>query len=107
MKMARQPDPLTIWRNAFELSMMAAEAQSVIAMRLWGMAGIWSVTPNENTRMVAEKTDAVTRAVTQASMAAMRGQSPERVAYAAIEPMRRKTRANAKRLAKRGLKKSP
>lgn len=44
---------------SMQSSMMLAEANMVIAMRLWGMAGVWRVAPSENTRMVQEKTDAL------------------------------------------------
>jgi hypothetical protein len=92
------------WSNALQLGMVMAEAQAVIAMRVMGMSGIWSVTPYENHRMVSEKVYAMTKAATDASGASLRGASPAAVMAASIKPVRRKTRANSRRLAKRGPK---
>ena len=94
------------WGNAIELTRMMAEAQSVIGMRLMGMAGLWSVTAAEDKRMVAEKVQAMQRASTDATFTLMRGGTPDQITAAAIKPYRQKTRANAKRLGKRGLKRS-
>lgn len=81
---------------------MALEAQSVIAMRLWGMAGLWSVTPSENRRMVSEKAAAFTRSGTAVARALMQGQSVESAAAAGLRPIRKATRANSRRLSRRG-----
>ena len=96
--------PFDYWANALQVGYVMAEAQAVIGMRLLGMAGVWSVTPAEDARMVAEKVYAMTKAVTDASRVAMLGGSASDVAAAAIRPIRQKTRANARRLGKRGLK---
>ena len=97
-------NPLTYWANAMELGYVMAEAQAVIAMRLLGMAGVWSVTTTEDRRMVSEKVHALTKAGTEAGKVALRGGTPDQIAAAAIKPIRRTTRANARRLGKRGLK---
>ncbi|KIN73464.1 hypothetical protein [Sulfitobacter guttiformis] len=97
----KQPD---FFRNAIQLGLMAAEANAVIAMRLWGMAGIWSVTKSENDRMVSEKVQAAAQSLVAANRSVMAGKSPDQVVAAAIKPVRRKTRANSERLAKRGPK---
>lgn len=97
--------PLAWWANAMQVGLVMAESQAVIGMRLLGMAGIWSVTPSENARMVSEKVHALTKAASDSSMTLLRGGSPDAVAAAAIRPVRRATRANARRLTKRGLKK--
>ncbi|MBV7377544.1 antifreeze protein [Maritimibacter dapengensis] len=99
--MARLPTYWDAWANALQAGMIVAEAQAVIAMRLWGMAGMWSVTPYENTRMVSEKAGAWTRAMLSAGIAATNGGD---VAKAAMRPVRAKTKSNARRLAKRGPK---
>lgn len=103
--MPRLLTPVDLWSNAFQAVMIMAEAQAVIAMRMWGIAGIWSVTPSENNRMVSEKVFALTRAATDAGTAVMRGRRADQVVAAAMKPIRQKTRANARRLAKRGYKK--
>ncbi|MBV7408522.1 antifreeze protein [Maritimibacter sp. DP1N21-5] len=87
------------WANVIEAGMIVGEANMVIAMRLWGMAGLWSVTPSENARMLSEKTGAYTRAIMNASVAAATGGD---AAKAAMKPIRQKTKSNVKRLAKRG-----
>ncbi|MCA1775042.1 MAG: antifreeze protein [Paracoccaceae bacterium] len=99
------PSPMAYWANAYQIGLVMAEAQAVITMRLMGMAGHWSVTPAEDARMVSEKVHAMTKAATDSALVAMRGGSPETIAAAAIKPIRQKTRANARRLGKRGPKK--
>ncbi len=101
--MKRLGTPAEAMRLALQSSMMLAEANMVIAMRVMGMGGMWRVTPAENTRMVQEKTDAAIASGAAMSRAIMAGQSPAKVALAAMKPLRDKTRANATRLAKRGL----
>jgi len=87
---------------SMQSSMMLAEANMVIAMRLWGMAGVWRVAPSENTRMVQEKTDALQAASLAAGHAILAGKAPDTVALAALKPVRARTRSNVSRLAKRG-----
>lgn len=102
--MARAASPFDLWTNTVQLSMIAAEAQWVIALRLMGMAGLWSVTPRENKLMVSEKFQAMTKSMTDASRAAVSGKSGDQILTAALKPIRTKTRANASRLTKRGPK---
>ena len=100
------PDPFAYLANTVQVAHMLAEAQMVVGMRLMGMAGIWSVPQAEDSRMVSEKVQAVTRSATDAGAAMMRGETPDKITAAVIKPLRQKTRANAKRLGKRGLKRS-
>lgn len=94
-------------RDLLRLSMqtgtMLAQANMVIAMRMWGMAGVWNVTPDENKRMVAEKGTAMLAAGAAAAGAMAQGKGPVNVALAALQPVARKTKANAARLGKRGV----
>ena len=99
--MRKKPSPMG---NVIELSMMMLEAQSVITMRLMGMAGIWSVSPQENTRMITEKMEAMVKSAADASRVTLRGGSADEITAAAIAPVRSATRANSKRLKKSGLK---
>lgn len=85
-----------------QLSRIALEARAVIAMRLWGMAGLWAVAPSENRRMVSEKAAAFTRSGTAAVQATLKGQSPAQIVDASLRPIRRKTRSNVRRLSRRG-----
>ena len=96
--------PLQYWANGFQLGYLALEAQAVVSMRLLGMAGVWSVSPAEDARMISEKVYALTKAQTDAAKATLRGETPDRIAAPAIKPIRQKTRANARRLQKRGMK---
>lgn len=96
-------DPAKIWANSFEMGMVMAEAQAVVGMRLMGMAGLWSVTPHEDRRMIEEKTDALVKSCTAANRALMTGGDFDAITAAAIKPYRARTRANRKRLAKRGM----
>lgn len=97
-------DPAEMMRLGLQTSMMMAEAQMVIAMRLMGMAGGWKVGPEENKRMVAEKSAAMVASSMATGRAVLAGASPQGVALAALKPIRARTRANARRLTKGGPK---
>ncbi len=96
------PTPIQMMTLSIRTATMLAEAQMVIGMRMLGMAGMWRVTPGENARMVSEKVSAVQDAAFAATRAAMQGKSPATIADHALKPIRRRTSANVKRLAKRG-----
>ncbi|SHI94026.1 hypothetical protein SAMN04488012_103373 [Palleronia salina] len=96
--------PLDMWRSAMASAQMVAEAQAVIAYRLAGLAGVWSVAPTENAVMIGEKGPALLDAQAAAWTAAMRGGRPDQVYNAWLGPIGKATRANARRLGKRGLR---
>ena len=96
---ATPADMMGAWMN---MSMLMVETASVMTMRMMGMAGLWSVTKSENDRMVSEKSSAFLDSAAAASMATISGKRPDEVINAAVKPLRRKTRANARRLGKRG-----
>ena len=98
----RPADPLALARSGADLAMLAWEAQLVMTMRLMGMAGLWSVVPTENGRMMSEKGPAFLEAAQSATQAAMTGCRPDQVVVAWARPLRKRTRANAHRLSKRG-----
>jgi hypothetical protein len=83
---------------------MMLEAQSVVAMRVAGMVGLWDVTPAEDARMVREKSDAAAESARAMTRVALAGGTAGAAALAGLEPLRRRTQANAKRLALRGPK---
>lgn len=85
-----------------QMTMMLAEANMVILMRLWGMAGAWNVRPTENRRMVSEKAFAMQASARAAGRAIAAGESPAAIAQAALNPVRRRTKSNVSRLARRG-----
>jgi hypothetical protein len=89
-------------RLAMQSGMMLAEANMVIAMRMFGMAGLWNVTPAENKRMVDEKSTAAMASGAAMARAMVAGKSPAAIAMAGLRPVRAKTRANVARLSKRG-----
>ena len=92
--------PIAYWVLGIRTAQMIVEAQAVIAFRVAGMAGGWPVSPSENTRMFFEKGPAFMRAYGDATVAAMRGKRPDEIASAALQPISRKTRSNAKRLSR-------
>jgi hypothetical protein len=84
-----------LWMDAAELGL---EAQGVIAMRLLKIAGGGSDGAAECTRMVAEKIDAATDANTACALALAGGKSVESAAKSAMAPIKRRVRANHRRL---------
>ncbi len=94
--------PSEMMRLSLRTGFMLVEAQMVIGMRMMGMMGMWRVTPGENARMVSEKVSALQASGLAASRAALAGKSAAVVADHALKPIRRRTSANVKRLARRG-----
>ena len=87
---------------SIQSAMMLAEAQMVIGMRMMGMMGLWRVSASENQRMVDEKIHASVKGATDAGRAMMAGRPLADVAHAALKPVRKATKSNVTRLAKRG-----
>lgn len=85
-----------------QFASMVSEAQMVIALRVLGMLGAWNVAPSENDRMVREKQAAFAKSGSAAFAAAMAGKRPDQIMASAVRPLRSRTRANARRLSKRG-----
>ncbi|NEX45639.1 antifreeze protein [Pseudotabrizicola algicola] len=96
--------PVDLMRLSINTSIMLVQAQSVIAMRMMGMAGVWTVLPSENSRMVSEKLRAVVMAGAAAQKSALSGGSATQIAEAALAPVHRATAANARRLTRSGPK---
>lgn len=92
--------PADAIRLSIRTAMMLHEAQMVMGMRLMGMAGMWSVAPSENHRMVKEKIEAACESGMAASRAALSGKSPAQMAEAALAPVSRRTRSNVARLSR-------
>ncbi|MEY8839796.1 hypothetical protein AB9K41_12300, partial [Cribrihabitans sp. XS_ASV171] len=67
-----------------------------------GMGGLWAAPRTETTRMVAEKQLAFAAAGRKAFAAIATGKSADVVLMATARPLRRKTRANSKRLTRLG-----
>ena len=96
--------PNDVMRLGAQMTMLAWEAQMVVAMRTMGMAGLWSVLPSEDERMVAEKPAAFAEAAMAAGAAGLAGKRPDQVMDAWARSLRRRTGGNARRLARRGPK---
>jgi hypothetical protein len=94
--------PFEAMRLSMQTAMMLAEANMVIGMRLMGMSGMWRMKPSENARMVTEKQAAGAEAALAMGRAVMLGGNAARVLEAGLKPVARRTKANVKRLAKRG-----
>ena len=95
---------LNAFRTVLDATQLLAEAQMVIGMRMMGVAGLWSVTPTETARMMSEKMPAFSEANLAAFSAAISGRRPDEVAAAWLKPISRRTRANSRRLSRRGFK---
>ena len=95
-------DPFALWMLGADMTRLAIETQTVIGLRLLGMAGLWSVTPFENRRMVAEKGKAFAKAGLAMANAAAAGKTPDAVLSAGIAPLGAVTSANVRRLSRRG-----
>lgn len=96
--------PLATIQAGFAGWRMMVEAQTVVAYRMMGMAGIWATDSSENSLMISEKGPALWSAQVAAANAMLRGARPDEVYSAWVKPIGRATRANASRLAKRGLR---
>lgn len=94
-------------RLAFEFWHLSAETHAVMTMRMLGMSGLWRVDADENSRMVLEKPISFAAATSAAVAAASAGKRPDEVMVAAMDPLRDKTSANARRLGKAGIRLSP
>lgn len=99
---AKWPTPFEIMTLQGKMALLAAESWSVIWMRSMGMVGLWNTAPDENTRMVAEKQQALMKAGLEAWTATLAGKPPHKVVKTSMKPVRRRVRANRKRLTRRG-----
>ena len=102
--MARNSTVLDIWRTSMTFWTLAAEAQTVIAMRTLGMAGLWNTGASENKLMVSEKKAAFAKSARASAAAMLRGARPDQVAMAGMKPLQSKTKSNVARLTMAGPK---
>ncbi|MCB1335837.1 MAG: antifreeze protein [Roseivivax sp.] len=90
----------TVWQQATHLTVLMAEAQTVIALRTMGMAGLWPMPQGETARMVNEKPPAFVESWVAAGFAMLTMQSPGAVLQAWTRPLTRKARSNRRRLSR-------
>jgi len=95
-------DPMAPLRLAMQATQIGVEAQSVIAMRLAGMAGFWATPPEEMTRMISEKAIAALQVAEATTLAAFSGESADRVMEAGLEQIGQHTSSNVRRLSQMG-----
>jgi hypothetical protein len=86
------------WSDWIDAAALGFEAQSVIAMRLMKIAAGGAAADAECELMVAEKFAAMSAAHDAASAALLRGQSLHTATALALVPVRRRVRANHRRL---------
>ncbi len=85
----------------FKAMAMGMEAQSVIALRLLRLAAGGARGESEARRMVAEKMTALVEAQTAATAALMNGGKHHVAAGKALNAVRKRVRANKRRLSRR------
>jgi hypothetical protein len=88
----------TEWSDWIAVAGLALEAQGVIAMRLMKIAAGGPEADAEYECMVTEKFAAASAAQAAATAALASGQSFEAAARSALAPIRRRVRANLRRL---------
>ncbi len=92
---------LELFRLQMRTAQMMAEAQTVIGIRMMGMAGILPSAKGENLRMISEKQNAFAQSGIAAAGALMTGKSIAQAYGLALAPIGRTTRANSLRLTTR------
>jgi hypothetical protein len=83
------------WMDAVKFNL---DVQSVVPMRLMKIAARGARGAAESTRMVREKGEASVAALTAGSLALAKGRSVKAAAKAAMAPVKKRVRANRKRL---------
>ncbi|WP_371153753.1 antifreeze protein [Jannaschia sp. 2305UL9-9] len=92
---------LELFHLQMRTAQMMVEANTVIGLRMLGMAGVLPSDAGETSRMVSEKQKAFARAGAAASAAMIAGKTPLQAYGLALTPIGKTTRANAMRLTKR------
>lgn len=100
----RAVKPLDFMVPVLQATRITIEAQWVIALRMSGMAGFWAMHPDETSKMMSEKVAAGIESAAAVMLSGMAGHSLPKMAMAAMKPIRRETRANARRLSKEAAK---
>jgi hypothetical protein len=91
---------LSLWTTQLEVAFLAAEAGSVLTLRMMSFSGLRPMVPGEHLRMVAEKPPAFLAAALAAWIATVSGQRADQVLAAGIRPLRAEASANVLRLSR-------
>ncbi len=86
------------WKAWLDAAIFAGEAQTVIAMRMMRLAGGGALANAEAQRMVTEKLAAFAAAQAAAGVALAAGKRPKVAMTRAMTPIRKRMRANRRRL---------
>jgi hypothetical protein len=90
--------PYRLFNQTLRTNMMIWDIQTVMALRLMGLAGAWTMPPGEALRMVAEKPPAFAQAWAAWQRSVLSGDDWEASNRAFSAPLSRKARGNRKRL---------
>ena len=96
--MARMTTPMDLALSGLRAWQVQAQSSAVMALRVWGMMGVWAMPPSEWTRMVTEKQAAFAEAGRKMALAAMTGAMPLAIHDKGMQPVARTVRGNARRL---------
>jgi len=87
-----------LWNEWFRAAEFAYQTQSVVAMRLMKIAAGGAPGAAESTKMVQEKAQTSVAALTAGALALAKGRSVKAATKAAMVPVKKRVRANRKRL---------
>jgi hypothetical protein len=93
----------TVWQQWMKATQLAFDVQSVIGLRMMRIAEGGPFAAAEAQRMITEKVAALAAAQGAGAVTLMCGGTPARAAARAITPVRRRVRANHRRLRRRRL----
>lgn len=93
---------IDIFKLQMRTAQMLVEAQSVVNIRMMGMAGLVPSRSDETTRMITEKQTAFVESAMAGAGALMAGKTPVQAYGLALTPIGKATRANSKRLTRTG-----
>lgn len=91
---------LNLWRNWINAGRFTLDTQAVIALRLMKIASGGPLAAAEAQRMISEKVTALAVAQVTGGMALARGKSLEVATQHAMNSVRRRVRANRRRLSR-------
>jgi hypothetical protein len=95
-------DMFDTMRLGWSMARLGLEAQTVMAIRIAGLAGLMVLPPGEAMRMVQEKGPAFSDAWMKGAVALASGAGVPAAMGLALKPLHRKAQANRKRLTRSG-----